>query len=108
MSDNTTKTVSYEIPSNFTTVDGAGSNCNAHENILKVSWMEGNTFEIKFQHSSNESAYDLTSIIVSLNTSSIFNDSQGMNTSTYQYECFIDQHVISVYLSKSNCSSFIL
>jgi hypothetical protein len=64
----------YQIPAN-TTADMLGSSCGEKEDILKVSWDANNTFQMKFN--SNESRYDLSSFVITLNVSSLYNDSQG-------------------------------
>jgi len=80
--DNSTKTASYRIPVNETSVDQAGSLCG-HEDILKVSW-KTNSFEMKFK--SNNSNYDLSSFIINLNTSDIgLNDSMANQTVSVVY-----------------------
>lgn len=74
--DNTTKDVSYQIPANETSVDQAASNCGDKEDTLKVSWTNfNNSFELKFK--SNASFYDLSSFVINLNASNLFNDSAG-------------------------------
>jgi hypothetical protein len=74
IADNSTKNVLYQVPGNAT-VDQSGSSCGEKEDTLKVSWVSGNNFVMNF--ASNASKYDLTSFVVSLNTTSLFNDSAG-------------------------------
>lgn len=83
LADNTTKTVVYQIPADETKVDQAESRCGEHEDILKVSWKSNNSFYIKFN--TNGSNYDVTSWVISLNTSSLFNDSAGEFDLQYNY-----------------------
>lgn len=73
--DNKTKEVSYQIPVNETSVDQVGSSCGEKEDILMVSWKTNNSFYMKFN--ANDSHYDLSSFVVTLNTSSLFIDSAG-------------------------------
>lgn len=75
LTDNTSKAVLYQIPANETLVDSLGSNCGEKEDTLKVSWKFNNSFELKFK--SNVSLYDLSSFVINLNVSSLFNDSAG-------------------------------
>lgn len=64
------------IPVNETSVDAAGSHCNGEkEDILKVSWKDGNAFEMTFR--ANDTKYDLSSFVITLNSSRLFNDSMG-------------------------------
>ncbi|CRK95513.1 CLUMA_CG008982, isoform A [Clunio marinus] len=83
ISDNSTKNVLYTIPVNETAVDMTGSKCG-EKDTLKVSWKEGNDFEMTF--SSNGSLYDLSLFVVNLNTSSLFNDSLANQTVSVNYE----------------------
>lgn len=53
----------------------SGSSCGEKADTLKVSWNANNTFVMKFN--ANESRYDLSSFVINLNVSSLFNDSQG-------------------------------
>ena len=73
--DNQTKAVTYEIPANETLRDDNGSKCGDLEDTLKVSWNINNTFEMTFKL--NGTKYDLSSFIIALNTSSLYNDSNG-------------------------------
>jgi hypothetical protein len=97
--DNTTKTALYQVPGNATTVDKLGSKCGATEDTLKVSWDAGNSFIVNF--ASNSSKYDLTLLSVTLNVSSLFNDSAGelwccANDSWLSYRFFISDIFFSV------------
>lgn len=63
-------------------MDNVGSRCGDKVDTLKVSWPLGNSFAMNFV--SNTSKYDMTSLVVTLNASSLFNDSAG--------ECFAAHH----------------
>lgn len=75
ISDNTTKSVSYQIPANETSVNLAGSKCSEKEDTLMVSWKTNNSFAMIFR--ANASKYDLSSFVIALNTSSLYDDSEG-------------------------------
>lgn len=75
ISDNTTKSVSYQIPANETSVNATGSQCSEKEDTLKVSWKTNNSFAMLFRV--NGSMYDLSSFVITLNTSSLYDDSEG-------------------------------
>jgi len=81
--DNSTKTVLYELPINQTLEDSTGSKCGASVNTIKVSWKDGNSFNMTF--SSNNSHYDLSSFNVNLNTTSLYNDSMANQTVVVTY-----------------------
>jgi len=80
--DNSTKAASYQIPANETSVDSSGSHCGEGDDTLRVSWTSNN-FEMKFM--SNASNYDLSSFVINLNTSSLFNDSMANQTVSVTY-----------------------
>lgn len=65
----------YQVPANVTSVDKTGSKCSESEDTLKVSWNAGNNFILNF--AANNSKYDLSSFVITFNTSSLFNDSAG-------------------------------
>lgn len=71
--DNSVKNVLYQIPSNAKEVE-AESNCGV-DDILVVSWNETNKFTMKF--SENSTKYALSSFVIAMNTSSLYNDSKG-------------------------------
>jgi len=81
--DNSTKNVLYQIPANRTTINETGSQCGDKENTLKVSWAVGNNFDMKFI--ANNSFYDLSSFVINLNVSSIYNDSTANQTVSVSY-----------------------
>lgn len=80
--ENKTKDASYRIPYGQTAVDPTGSNCG-DDDTLRVSWTEGNSFDMVFK--ANGSRYDLSSFVVKLNTSSLFNDSLANQTTSITY-----------------------
>lgn len=68
------KNVIYDIPIDAKT-DPAKSSCDAAKDVLNVKWSDGNSFELIFEK--KNSTYDLSSFTITLNVSSIFNDSAG-------------------------------
>lgn len=111
--DNKTKTVEYAIPINETHVEQGvnASQCSDGVDTLKVSWSE-NSFLMTFeQNKTTEKVkfYDLSSFVISLNVSGLFNDSAGkhdeshLNLELRQRSAFIESKLITRF----NCSKHI-
>lgn len=66
-----TQNAIYAIPNNMTKVNSTASKCDKTEELLSVYWDNGNSFDMKFRLT-NES-YDLSSINLTLNGSTVFN-----------------------------------
>lgn len=69
------RNVLYEVPID-SKQDQNMSSCGADTDKLNVKWDIGNSFEVVFSLDKN-STYDLSNFTISLNASSIFNDSTG-------------------------------
>lgn len=68
------KNVIYDIPIEANT-NPLASSCNISQDVLNVTWSEGNSFELVFEK--KNSTYDLSSFTIILNVSNIYNDSAG-------------------------------
>lgn len=92
---NALKTVIVEIPADAE-VNKTASSCGDKNDTLNVVWGQGNCFELVFERVN--STYDLSSFVITLNVSSIFNDSSG------QYQKNYAGHYVTAnsYFSQSN------
>jgi hypothetical protein len=73
--DNKAATAVYIIPNNSTKIDTDASKCSETEENLVVRWQEGNNFSMTFKLQNG--SYDLSNFVISINTSSVFNNSVG-------------------------------
>lgn len=91
IADNKTKTLVYQIPINETKIIAGvnGSQCSDGVDTLLASWDNSSSFSMEFQQNKSDVTvknYDLASFVITLNVSSLFNDSAGEITHKLQWD----------------------